>query len=241
MTPSTLSNEILDELLAAAGKATPGPWSSGHVRIGGDASISSADRLVASVRPTSLPFKEPDTVRDADAAFIALANPATLTALITELQSYRSEGVPKLSNDVAEMPYSDAVVPVEFRTAAEIEAKRLAGKLGVTAVRSPSTERAETIEGWQPIETANKNGDHVLIARIDAADVGEDFMPEGVIAHWAHFADGWGWYANGLGVIADTGVYSAGNGKVSDNGWAELRPTHWMPLRALYPIDRGGQ
>lgn len=83
---------------------------------------------------------------------------------------------------------------------------------------------------WQPIDSAPKTGDHVLIARIEEIEPGDEFMPEGVIAHWARFPDGWGWYANGIGFITDTGLYVPGQGQITDNGYADLRPTHWLAL-----------
>jgi len=86
------------------------------------------------------------------------------------------------------------------------------------------------VSNWQDISTAPRNGDHILIARIDLDTIEDDFMPEGVVVHWACFPDGWGWFANGLGFITDTGLYVPGNGKVTDNGWEDLRPTHWLAL-----------
>jgi hypothetical protein len=82
---------------------------------------------------------------------------------------------------------------------------------------------------WQDIKTAPKDGTVIMLARFDADD--DDPEPDAAVAgHWAHWADHHGWYLRGFGVVTDTGVRFDGAGELCDNGWAELRPTHWMPL-----------
>lgn len=63
---------------------TPGPWGFHGTRIGGDASVTAADRIIASVHPRRLraPFQEDNAERDANACLIAAA--PTMAADIDE-------------------------------------------------------------------------------------------------------------------------------------------------------------
>lgn len=58
-----------------SGSHTPGPWSGNWVRMGGDASITGNDRLIASVHPKSMRAHDisGDAERDANARMIAAA------------------------------------------------------------------------------------------------------------------------------------------------------------------------
>jgi hypothetical protein len=70
----------LDALQAAAKAATPGPWSATLKRGKRDGYIRSPLRTVADVRYRN---------GEADAAFIAAANPQTVLAMISELRRLR--------------------------------------------------------------------------------------------------------------------------------------------------------
>jgi len=77
---------------------------------------------------------------------------------------------------------------------------------------------------WQPIETAPKNGDHIVIAVFEPDEDYTDIGPIGAMVHWS-----WaGWFCNGLPL--ETGV---GDGLICDRDHDAFRPTHWMPLAAL--------
>lgn len=78
-----LTDAQIQSLREAAQKATPGPWTGHWVRMGGDASIAAGENLVASVR-----YESDTTRRDANAAYIALANPATILALLDEREEF---------------------------------------------------------------------------------------------------------------------------------------------------------
>lgn len=119
--------------------------------------------------------------------------------------------------------------PEKHWSKTDLGACRLGWDAGRRALKLATTAAAS----WQLIGTAPKTGDHILIARIEDIESGDEFMPEGVIAHWAHFADGWGWYANGIGLLTEGGIYVPGQGRVTDNGWEDLQPTHWLPLMPL--------
>jgi len=82
----------LAELRALAEKATGGEWRFPGTRIGGDASIIVGERLLASVHPRRFraPFTEDNAERDANAAFIAAANPQTILALLDERDRLRT-------------------------------------------------------------------------------------------------------------------------------------------------------
>ena len=59
---------------------------------------------------------------------------------------------------------------------------------------------------WQPIETAPKDGTHILLARTDSE-----------------------WVCQGRYVCDDKGWYELNN-DASDHWGGEIYPTHWMPL-----------
>lgn len=77
--------------------------------------------------------------------------------------------------------------------------------------------------GWQPIETAPKDGTDILVA-FDCATVW--------IAHIAWYRDGG--IENGVKGPDDIGWWSYTRGSVTQEKLNDYRtPTHWMPLPAL--------
>lgn len=83
-------------------------------------------------------------------------------------------------------------------------------------LRDASAELArmrEALTGWQPIETAPRDGTHIDVWYAPKSPTGEPLIPCRVA--YAYFEDGRWWYqntSNGLGLRL----------------WQE--PTHWMPL-----------
>jgi predicted N-acetyltransferase YhbS len=75
---SNLSNEQLDALLALAKAATPGNWR--PVIDASFAAVAVGDRVVCG-----------DMYNHRDASFIAAASPATITALVQQLQEARRD------------------------------------------------------------------------------------------------------------------------------------------------------
>lgn len=86
---------------------------------------------------------------------------------------------------------------------------------------------------WQPIETAPKDGTHILVHD----DIGYS------VAAWEDRQNGPG----ASGVVQPPGWRACAKGTmVDDEGWdtghgykLELEPTHWMPLPAP-PASSGG-
>lgn len=88
--------------------------------------------------------------------------------------------------------------------------------------------RRAPVAGWQPIETAPKDGTHVLVA-FDNPPYSEHWTFQQrppTVAHWFGPAPlpglrAGGWYLS-----------------VSHNDGGRIDPTHWMPLPAA-PVDGG--
>lgn len=164
---------------------------------------------------------------------------SVMRSALTQAESFISgfegdelqEGIPELLATIRAAIGGEAHAHAVSQAPADAYLERFPADQRATANRTYQdgfVDGAESERGtWQDISTAPTNGDHILIARMPDH---EPSMPEGVIAHWAHSKHGWGWYANGIGFITDTGIYVPGNGMVSDNGWEDLRPTHWLAL-----------
>ena len=68
---------------------------------------------------------------------------------------------------------------------------------------------------WQPIETAPRDGTHVVVFAPRRADGGRRRSRRGCLASVAHYENGWGW--------------------LSSPSDYQLLPTHWAPLPAPTP------
>ena len=82
----------------------------------------------------------------------------------------------------------------------------------------PTNDLVEAIAGWQPIETAPKDGDPVLLYKPDERRSGE-YVLAGYWGEWPGKADGW---------IAVGGQPLGWHSSVVDA--PQGYPTHWMPL-----------
>lgn len=110
------------------------------------------------------------------------------------------------------------------------EAQRLRGELfvaqlenetktGVIAQLTARVEELEQAQGWQPIETAPKDGTHVIFAT----------AYDGKIVHSVH-SGAWG------------PAYDRGpNAWVEDYDYKICEPTHWMPLPQPPQADSQGE
>jgi hypothetical protein len=87
--PALATDDEIAELKAGLDGVTPGPWEFPGTRIGGDASVISGERLIASVHPRRFraPFAEDNAERDANAAHIARCSPLRIRALLACLEA----------------------------------------------------------------------------------------------------------------------------------------------------------
>jgi hypothetical protein len=83
--PASIPEEGLRELLAAAGKETPGEWGEGDKWVFVSPRSGNPSEALEHI------FRNEEA--QANAAFVALANPATVTALVTELLAARAISV----------------------------------------------------------------------------------------------------------------------------------------------------
>lgn len=135
MTVQTLTDELLGEIEACAAKATPGQWwidSHGHTMIAQE----SLDVIFSIPFVKGAAVRHPETGNlsqwrnDWDASYIALANPANVTALITELRTLRAE-VKVLQSDANSWQYGYD------------EGRRMAGKHRISEIEQLRAENAE--------------------------------------------------------------------------------------------------
>jgi len=113
-------------------------------------------------------------------------------------------------------PYARQLIHMLVETACEVAASRV----GAPPPASPS--------GWQPIETAPKDGTDVLLARKDGVDIGswQEAQPDGFES----------------GVIVDPGLPEGWYGYLGFSPFDDP-PTHWMPLpvppaeRSVLPVE----
>lgn len=185
-----LSPETIARLRELEAKATPGPWEPSHaLRLDGGFAVVGPDE--SGSRGPTICFRGPWEARaaesDANAALIAElrnAAPALLAAAasVGELQVAVMD-----ANAAAAMAQADAIRQ---------------------RPRAEATERApEQAAGWQPIESAPKDGTHVLVLDAHAPNV-----PPTTV-HW--FNGGWHLSVNQ-------------RGEFSEYIWGT--PSHWMPL-----------
>jgi hypothetical protein len=68
------------------------------------------------------------------------------------------------------------------------------------------------VSEWQPIETAPKDGQYVIVySPNNPTDYGIESVQ---VAHWCMYGSGW----------------IVGAFDYEDSGWFRTHPTHWMPL-----------
>ena len=154
-TTARVTPEMLAELRRLAEAATPGPWYlDGPWWYGDDDSaycISTAEdagRIAVTIAPPRYIFGGEREVRDANARFIAAANPAVVLALLDRLAHMR-----------------------EARDAARAEVKRLTAL--VEAVREYAAARQANIDHG-PLLSAQKAAHDALLAALARLDASAD-------------------------------------------------------------------
>ena len=100
MSDKVLPEALIEELLTAAGRATPGEWvaqsvmTDGPERGEGYIVAPPVGGLIGAALPQPTEMESGDFSRVvANAAFIALANPQTISALIAEVKAARAGAV----------------------------------------------------------------------------------------------------------------------------------------------------
>ena len=150
-TTARVTPEMLAELRRLAEAATPGPWYlDGPWWYGDDDSaycISTAEdagRIAVTIAPPRYIFGGEREVRDANARFIAAANPAVVLALLDRLAHMR-----------------------EARDNARAEVERLAGE---QEVLSAAVDRVRELHARESFWQYDRDQEHSYLTQQDAAD-----------------------------------------------------------------------
>lgn len=173
----TITNELLDELEAKAKAATKGQWEH-REDYGQVGSVEIAGHVIAQAQQL---YPRDAAQRNANAAHIAAANPATLLALVEHIRSQAAELERRKAGQA--VPEGYALVPIE-PTPEMIAAFAFAGDvdlaIGHGAISAEVASDYKSMLAAAPAAPAQVAQENKPIAIVDANDDGmwADILPD---------------------------------------------------------------